>query len=629
MNTSKRNYFSTFLKPWGLKLLVALGIMMLCRVVFWLFNQSYFQDIHIVDFIYGLRFDISVLAYAFVVFTLFSVFDFGWKWKGYALMTKLFYIIPLFMVVAMNMADTIYFRFIFRRSTFDTKRYFEGDGEFFALFGQFVLDFWYIFVIGFALVGLAYWFYNKIDRTFSTEAYTWKQLVWIPFIAGLVILGGRGGFQLVPISIVDAGLYTENKNIPVVLNTPFSVMITAQQQQHVFKPYYTDPKIMDRYYTTKTAIKPAPVNMQGRNVVLFIVESFASEYIGFLNEGKGYTPFLDSLLKQSYVFTNAFANGKQSIDAVPAIVSGIPAYMQDPFTYSIYSSNRIPSLAQYFNHKNYITAFYHGGANGTMGFEAFTKSAGFQSYLGKTQYPNAEKDFDGNWGIFDEPYLQYFSNQLSQYQKPFFATLFTLSSHHPYTIPKQHKNKFPKGDLEIHESIGYTDYALQKFFETAAQQPWFKNTVFIITADHTAQTNQRFHQEGMGMYNVPIAIYDPQQQLKGIDTSYMQHIDILPSVMSLFQENTTANMLGQSMFSISKPLQVMNYNYGTHVFLKDGYQYAMLNHVVVGMYAYPSDKNLEHNLVQNAKWYRSEIDTLMKANIQGFYECMEKNNLVK
>jgi phosphoglycerol transferase MdoB-like AlkP superfamily enzyme len=118
-----------------------------------------------------------------------------------------------------------------------------------------------------------------------------------------------------------------------------------------------------------------------------------------------------------------------------------------------------------------------------MGFLGFGNILGYNHYYGKTEYNNDE-DFDGVWGIWDEPFFQFFSKTLTTKKQPFMATLFSVSSHEPYKVPEKYKNKFPKGTVNIHESIGYTDYALKQFFATAKKQPWYNNTIFVFVADH-------------------------------------------------------------------------------------------------------------------------------------------------
>ncbi len=180
----------------------------------------------------------------------------------------------------------------------------------------------------------------------------------------------------------------------------------------------------------------------------------------------------------------------------------------------------------------YTNFFFHGGAKGTMGFEAYTLANGFDRYFSKNDYPG-KADFDGTWGIFDEPFLLFAADEISKMPEPFMAGIFTLSSHQPYTVPEEFKGKFPKGKLEIHESIGYADYALKRFFEKINGQPWVKNTLFVITSDHSQKLHSKKFQNAIGRYRVPLFFYS-ESKLGLTDTQKVtQHSDIPRTVLDL------------------------------------------------------------------------------------------------
>jgi phosphoglycerol transferase MdoB-like AlkP superfamily enzyme len=144
-----------------------------------------------------------------------------------------------------------------------------------------------------------------------------------------------------------------------------------------------------------------------------------------------------------------------------------------------------------------------------MGFKPFVRRIGVEQYFGLNEYPQGEKspDFDGTWGILDAPYLQYVGRQLSGLREPFFATAFTLTSHEPYPVPEALKPRFPVGQLPIHQSIGYTDYALRAFFRFARTQPWYHHTVFVLLADHAQQSSRSGYQNVLGLTKTPLLLY--------------------------------------------------------------------------------------------------------------------------
>ena len=270
---------------------------------------------------------------------------------------------------------------------------------------------------------------------------------------------------------------------------------------------------------------------------ILIVESLSKEYIGSLNKDlddgnyKGYTPFLDSLISHSYTFAHSFSNGLKSIDAMPSVLASVPS-IPNPFVLTIYSNNTIKGLASHLADKGYDCSFFHGAPNGSMGFDAIANTTGFQNYYGKKEYNN-DADADVNWGIWDEPFLRYMAQTLNTKKEPFFASVFTLTSHHPFVIPKEYEGKFDKGTEQIHQCIGYTDMALRRFFETASKMPWYENTLFVITADHTNyQVAYEKSKTTLGRFAIPVIFYDPSGKLKGFEEQRTaQQIDIMPSVL--------------------------------------------------------------------------------------------------
>jgi uncharacterized sulfatase len=197
----------------------------------------------------------------------------------------------------------------------------------------------------------------------------------------------------------------------------------------------------------------------------------------------------------------------------------------------------------------YRTAFYHGGNNGTMRFNTFSKRCGFDKYIGRNEYPQKDRDYDGNWGIWDEPFLQFFGQQLNVQKEPFCATIFTVSSHHPYSIPKQYEGKLPAGPLEIEQTVAYTDLALRSFFHSIASMPWYQNTLFIITADHTSISEDPKYASRVGTFSIPILYYYPGKKLRAAYYERVtQQIDILPSVLQFCNYKGPFTTFGKSVF---------------------------------------------------------------------------------
>ena len=184
-----------------------------------------------------------------------------------------------------------------------------------------------------------------------------------------------------------------------------------------------------------------------------------------LNKEDSYTPFLDSLYRQSATFLYAFANGKKSIDAMPSILASLPR-VTTPFSTSKYADNKLSSIASLLSTKGYTGIFSHGAPTGSMGFKSMATLLGFKHYYGMDEYNNDEH-YDGVWGIWDHHFMPYFADILTQTKPPFIASIFSVNSHHPFRLPKEMSDRYrDKGTHKNNKVIQYTDESLKEFFAT-------------------------------------------------------------------------------------------------------------------------------------------------------------------
>lgn len=490
--------------------------------------------------------------------------------------------------ILLNCIDLAYFSFAGKRITADVLA---TSKDITNQIGSYVIDFWWIALLLILLIFILY----KIGKQTATDTYTnlnkiLNFLILLPF----AFLLARGSFGYKPLHIFDANNYVASKNVPLVLNSGFTFLKTLENKPLEELNYFTENELQNLYSPKHIVTNKTPNN---KNVVVIILESFSKEYVGFLNNGVGYTPFLDSLATQSFVFTNCYANAKRSNEGIPAIIAGIPHLMDVNFIVSNYGSNQFNGLGSYLKELNYTTSFFHGGVNGTMNFDSFAKLAGFDSYYGKNEFIGKANDYDGNWGIYDDAYFNFFCNKLSTFKKPFASVFFSLSSHHPYKIPEKYATKFPKGDLEIHESIGYADYSLAQFFKNASQQNWYNNTLFVITADHTSISNSNFYSNDVGQFQIPLLLFCPgDSTLKGVDDIVSQQIDIMPTILNYVGYN-------KNYFAFGNPLLNSDSNRFA-IQQKNGYQLIYNNYVL--QYSNENKSNL----------YNLKNDSLLKNPIE-------------
>lgn len=590
------------------------------RISFVSINASSFPQLNNTLFLkllwHGLRFDISAIISVNSLFIFLLVLPFGLqKYYAYQVLLKYAFILPNAIALFFEVADWFYFPYNHKRSTAEVLSMVSRKGDFLNLLPSFLRDFWYAFFIAAFLLFLLFSIYNHVESYFQKEKainrwvlskpqikskwlfHTLQTLLFL-FVLALSVIGIRGGFQLIPINIKNTAEVAESQYAPIILNTPYSIINTVANQ-HLSPIHFMDE---EKAFQLVQPIKhfEREKDFKAKNVVFIILESFSREFTG-LGPGKSYTPFLDSLMNHSYVFTNAFANGLHSAEGIPAIFSGLPSLMSESFSVSAYSTNNLTSLPSLLQPLGYHSAFFHGASNGSMNFDVYAKSAGFDQYFGRSEYNN-DKDFDGSWGIFDEPFLQFFADKMKQQKEPFINAVFTVTSHSPYPIPEKYKNRFKNDGLEVQSTILYTDYALQQFFNTVKDAKWFQNTLFIITADHCSpMASSDYYAVGTGRYEIPILFFCPNDpSLVGKDSTLMQQIDILPTVLDYLNYTYPFYALGNSAFQKNTEKFVINKLHNTDYWIHRHHQMHITNNKIQAVYHFPGDYFHEPNLLNDA-----------------------------
>ena len=573
-----------------------------------------------------------------MVFILMHILPFEFRYKdGYQAVLKYLFFITNGIAIAMNGMDFVYYRFVDKRATADVFKTFEHDSNNTKVFFRFLIDYWPATLFTLFAWFLMVYMYRKVKVekpvVANKIAYYSINLLMIPLVIALVIGAARGGYKhsTRPITISNAARYVDNpQDVAVVLNTPFSIFRTLGKKALIKYNFFDDKKLGQLYnpHYIPDKIKPFIYD----NVVIIIIESFAREYIGSLNKdlegGKyeGYTPFIDSLINVSLTFDVSIANGKKSIDAMPSVLASVPS-LETPYTISHYANNQINGLAELLKRKGYYSAYFHGAPNGSMGFDSFTKMAGFDDYFGLNQYPD-KADFDGIWGVWDEPFFRFFASKLNSFKQPFLASIFTVSSHHPFKVPEKYAGKFKKGPAPILEVVGYTDYALRELFNEISKSPWFKNTLFVITADHTNESVHKEFQNNFGAYCVPILFYKPGSDLKGIKKRISQQIDIMPTVLNYLNYDDEYIAFGNNLMDDSYESFAFNTNGSTYnLYMKD-HILEMIDTKPVGLYNYKTDLFLENNLLGKEPVLEKQMEEKLKAVIQSYNSRLIDNNMV-
>lgn len=575
-------------------------------------------------FLTGMRFDIAAVSMVAIPFFLVSCLPSSTLRR----IAHFLHLWAQLLFLIMNFFDIEFMNFTARRFTYDAIfNIAEMNGKASAL----ISTNWKL-----ALYGLIFALFILIKSRYQlTRNGIFKHL----FFLAILVVGARGGLQLKPIGFSHSQVFSKPSLNNLALNSTYTFIHSVQQTGPQKVQYFSDRPLMTSYLNSAHAEDlPRPWIEKSPNVIVFILESFSLEHMKAGNTGVSYTPFLDSLQDKSLFFTNGYANALRSIEGISSILTGIPAWMNQPFISSSFVNNQFYGVAQILKEHGYETAFFHGGKNGTMYFDQFATRSGFQRYYGMSEYPN-QNDFDGVWGIPDHLFLDFMGEKIDEERAskaPFFYSIFSLSSHHPFSIPAGFKGKFPIGTHPIHQTVGYTDQALKTFFEKNKDKEWFKNTLFIFTADHTFQAQTELFKNGKGMFQIPIIFYYPMWQeeknLKAfgdlklqVDSQIAQQIDIPETIFDFLSlKPKYRNYLGRSLLKSVPDAYSIHYLNGRYGLINRQYYIESNEKMELSFYSftYPLQKIESLPMPDQVKW--TEV---LKANVQYFSEGLWDNKL--
>ena len=584
----------------------------------------------------------------------------------YQRILRILYVTVNFICVCMNLGDTVYFPFSMRRVSMTFFSEFTGDVNFGTIFLESLLMFWYITLIGIILLLLLIWLSGSCKHIKSPayaartagaaspaslpqrRRAMWRalgiQALALIITAPLFIIGVRGGATrtMRPITLSNAGDFVQVAiHTQAVLNTPFSIIRTIGKAKFTKQNFYPTeaaleqvftpiknlpdgttaqtlqangtaasasirtkegPALQDSHFVPALQLEEGATVGSKRNIVILIVESFAAENMSFLNPElpESLTPFLDSLSREGLLCTNAFANGRKSIDAVPSILASMPSLITS-FAVTPYATNDLNGLPDILKEMGYYCAFLHGAPNNSMGIRAVSHLCGVDNYYGKTEFGDDSK-FDGAWGIWDEYFLPFAANTIGTFKEPFCASIFTLSSHHPFKLPKEYEGVFPQGATDLQRVTPYTDMSLRKFFEQARKSDWYKNTIFVITPDHSTLTGHApKYKTPIWSTSIPIIFYAPGFIKPGRYNAPVQQLDIMPTLLGLLNYNKPYFAFGRDL-NRDSTLQPFVINYGTNQFqlIQGDTLLVRDNKSLVAAYYYKTDSLLLNNLLAPA-----------------------------
>ncbi len=447
------------------------------------------------------------------------------------------------------------------------------------VFGTLLKSYWVSLLFTALVLGISIYFgIKKRKMLFSKHYVPYKHRVLLfPIVLFLLVFGARSSLTSKrPINASNAVFSSDQMVNSLALNSLYTVGYAAysiKNEDDIIAMYgsmnaeeaYTRVK---KYMTAKPheftfdsipllhPNKTTNNTKQNYNVVILLEESLGAEYVGALG-GLPLTPEFDKLTKEGLLFTNMYCTGTRSVRGIEAVVSGFLPTPSESVVKLSNSQNHFFTLATVFKKQNYDTSFIYGGMANFDNMGSFFNGNGFKNIIDETDFDadNQRYALKGTWGYSDEDLAvkanAYFS---SLGNKPFFSVLFTTSNHEPFEFPDGRITLYDNKKQTLNNAIKYADFSLGKFFELAKKQPYYKNTIFVVVADHNTRTYGK-QLVPIKKFKIPALIIGPNVPKGAVFTLQSSQIDMAPTVLSYSGLACETPMIGRNISEIQTTLK--------------------------------------------------------------------------
>ena len=515
-----------------LKLLLLLGAL---KLIFFFYNQqiSNYWEIagvaNVTEIItWSLFYDI--LCVAGIHFFFFLILIINTKvgnHKTFQILLPIPFTLAIILMILLNIVDIFYYRFHLQRSNADLLYVLKDPFQ----YGNTTI--WWGLLLAFIVMMLLFvWLYkglrkimhNNADGTNSKPILSFSILAL--FLLVTFITGNKKLLPNYPLTKIPA------VQLPLTQNSLFNFVYSVYRLNESTIPNIQYNSAGSRAGSFSILQKNDSISTP-KNIVLFIMESVPLEFFTDSSAYKPHLPFLDSLVKKSTFFNNAFSYSYSSNKGITAILGGIPTLTDVPLYHSSFSSINKSAPGKLLEDNQYSSAFFIGDNYDDFGFAKCAKWMGFGKYYSMEDIPGYKKMEQHTMGLHDEYVLTFMGEQLNKMKEPFLVTQYNISTHYPNDVPTAFKQTHANsGTTPPMLSMQYYDASLQAFFKKAQQQPWFKNSVFIFCSDHWAQPHEKvINIDKIDALRIPIFIYDPSQATGSTISTPVSQLDILNTML--------------------------------------------------------------------------------------------------
>lgn len=486
-------------------------------------------------FLYGLRMDASFTAYIcifpFLLFLIKSIaVNFPVK-KIIRIYTYVLVIIISFLIIA---DLELYNAWGFRMDA-TPLQYFKTPEEMGATMSTapvFLLA--VIFVVFAGAFIFIYRKYFDVFAAYDNNRVTVLRIFVSAFLLAFLFVPIRGGFQKIPMNVSDAYFSEKIFADHAALNLPWNVMFSILNRHNPHNPfdYFSQKKseeLVDSLYATGLKKIPSIISVEKPNVILIILESFTAKWVGCLGGVSNVTPNLDSIAAHGLLFTNIYAAGDRSEKGEAAILSGYPNQAITSIIKTPTKTRQLPSINQSLKKAGYYSSYTYGGELEFANIKSYLINIKMDELTDKYSFPVSERTT--SWGVHDQYVFDHFYKDIQTQKQPFFATLFTLSSHEPYDVPM--KTRFEGSDRSslFKNSVYYTDSIVGSFMRRLQKLPLWNNTLVIFVADHGHPLPGNDPVDKPSKFRIPLIFSGGALTLKGKINTIGSQTDIATTLL--------------------------------------------------------------------------------------------------
>ena len=552
------------LAVWLRTLLVMIAVLMLARGILLAAYSSHFNALSLREiagsFAVGLRFDAAAALLTVTLPLLPLWIPWPRAWQQSAVRLSQWSCAVLFLAVAAVLwSDLLFWGESGHHLTVEPAGVLNDVAPVLLLaFREYPLQLAALVIGGVILVRLVRWAFLPV-RNAEPIHHSWWSIVLLWVVVSTASLAGiRGSLGKEPLRSSDALSAGSEAAGGLALNGWYSFLYSTFNEQHPPVLYMDEHESVsitrrlvaadgdrfasERFPLLRRSVRHSAIadSSERLNVVLIVVESLNASLLESLGGSMSVMPFLDSLARQSLIFTNCSAFGTRSFRGLCAITASVPNLGPNPYAITL-TLPKLRGLGDILREQGYRVRFMHAAAPGSMGIEGICRMAGYEEFVTEADFPRSQRN--GSWGVWDHVALERVSRELDSLREPFHYGLFTLCTHAPWTLPPGFPSPIPAAvpGAERLNTYAYLDQALRVFFRREARTERFNRTLYVIVGDHTS------HAEEGETFRVGCIFYSPGRLHGEVRTYPVSHLDVMPTILDLCGMQSEHASFGRSM----------------------------------------------------------------------------------